>query len=502
MHKKRSKWDIFINSQSPPLPKIPQQFFAPENIKNEKHKKIKVSNKFEVFSNSAIYKRNDKKSFIFIDLLKEGTSNFVFKYLLIDVYVYSLIGLIYSIFLDQVFIKFPFICFDSNFENLLKGGEKICFCKNEITKLITYMRRGLLMVNLIIICNLEILNETKKIDKHLYVFSFFLFHILGLTLHLVFPEKMEYFFNISFIILVIFAISFLMANFIILNNNEKKDYNIQFFGLSIMFIFQYFIYCIANATNFCHITDFFFENNLKTSIFVICFHFLMSYITSCRDVLVTKVKPKFFVKKAFLFTTNCVFSCIKMGFFMALDIREYNFYLNACLLLYSNISHTLTFVKKKLFFIFRLQKFPFCKKIGIWKICLKSNLDKKLINGSFIFERFLNYYIIGYIYFSGKYFLDPLETQKYAINCILELKEEFQLHAPEVICYFFVDFLSVFVIITLNRTKKLDEIKYITPKKLFFLKKISLLLGVYFYSHYLFVVAYYIKHFKEEMIRN
>ena len=42
---------------------------------------------------------------------------------------------------------------------------------------------------------------------------------------------------------------------------------------------------------------------------------------------------------------------------------------------------------------------------------------------------------------------------------------------------------------------KLDEIKYSTPEVSGIFQEITLLMGVYYYSHYLFVLAYYIKYY-------
>jgi len=124
-------------------------------------------------------------------------------------------------------------------------------------------------------------------------------------------------------------------------------------------------------------------------------------------------------------------------------------------------------------------------------------LDKKLINGSFIFERFLNYYVLFYVYMSSKYFVDPLDAENYAKNCTLDLRDEFLIDNLKVLFYVFVDFLSIFVILTLNWVKNLDEIKYKTPESINRFKEMCLFMGVYYYSHYLFVLGYYIRYFEK-----
>lgn len=435
-----------------------------------------------------------RKSFLILDLKKEGKLKFFMKYLFVKVYIYSLLGIVFTIFLAKVFEYLPFICFDRNFENELydKG---LCFCKDFWARVITYLRRGALIVNLIGVCNLEIVNSFIKLTIYVYYLWFAILHAFALIVHLIVPNEWEYFIVNTLIDLMIFLSFFLVSKGFLLRRRDKKAYNIQFFGLFVMFCFHYVIYCFLNANYFEAIRDVFFGNNAKIFIFIVLFHIIMTYISSSRDVLVEKVKPNNFIKKVIIMTSNCVFSCTKMGFFMALRVNEFNFYFNAVCLLYSNVSHTLSFFKKKIFFKLRLNRLRFLKKLGIWKICLKSSLDKKIINGSFIFERFLNYYIIAYIFFADKYFVDPLDTQNYAKNCTLELKHDFLLDYREIICYFAVDFLSVVIILLLNNYQNLDEIKYKTPEDISFFKEISILLGVYYYSHYLFVLGYYIKYF-------
>lgn len=65
----------------------------------------------------------------------------------------------------------------------------------------------------------------------------------------------------------------------------------------------------------------------------------------------------------------------------------------------------------------------------------------------------------------------------------------------KVLAYIFVDVLSFVLILVLNKVKHLDEIKYRTPEKNCFVKELCLFLGVYYYSHYLFTLGFYIKFF-------
>ena len=346
--------------------------------------------------------------FLILDLKHEGLFSFIMKYLIIRIYIGSLFGLLYSYMLMKAFEYFPYICFDDNFLHIFI---EICYCKNGFAKLITYLRRGFLVVNMAVVCNIEVVKMVKNIRNFDYLCLLFSNHFLALIINLFSPEEWLYFTVCTITIGVIFLVFFLAGHHFFVVKSQRREFNIQFCALFLMFFINYLIYCLLNPVIFTSIQSIFFINQLRISVFILGFHLLMIYISSSRDALVDKFKPKEFVKHSIIITSNCVFSCTKMGFFLALNINEFAFYFNACCLVYSNITHTLNFVKKYLFFKLNCHKYKFLKKIGIWKICLKSTLDKKNINGSFIFERFLNYYILFYIYFSGKYFVDPLDAK-------------------------------------------------------------------------------------------
>jgi len=434
--------------------------------------------------------------FLILDLKHEGIFLFVFKYIILRVYVISLFGLVYSYILSRGFDYLPYICFDDDFKvELYSKG--LCFCKDLLSKVMTYFRRNLLIVNLLAFCNLEVLNVTRKVNPTIYSILYMTAHGIGLMIHLLFPANWQYFFVSSVTLFMIFGFFFVISHLFFLKTPQRRDFNIQFIGIFITYLLNYLIYCFLYATNIDALRLFFFSNQLGIMVFVIIFHLLMIYISSSRDVLVEKCKFKGFVKESIITTTNCIFSYTKMGFFLALDMNNISFYFNVICLLFSNTTHCINFFKKKLFFLFKCHKCKFFKKLGFWKICLKSSLDKKLINGSFIFERFLNYYVLFYVYMSSKYFVDPLDAENYAKNCTLDLRDEFLIDNLKVLFYVFVDFLSIFVILTLNWVKNLDEIKYKTPESINRFKEMCLFMGVYYYSHYLFVLGYYIRYFEK-----
>ena len=479
-------------------PKHLSMLQSPQSPKASSSRSIKLSwNSVKKFKCPKELKK-DKGIFIILDLKHEGLNLFIFKYIFMRVYVTSLFGLIYSYILSEGFNILPFICFDDNFkEELYSQG--ICFCRDPTSKFMTYLRRNLLVVNILAFCNLEALNGTRKISTFTYFILYGTIHGLSILLHLISPEDWQYFLVSSLTFLLIFVFFYSVSHIFFLKNPQRRDYNIQFCGVFMMFILNFLIYCFLNGQFFGSIRFIFFGNQYSILAFVLIFHFIMIYISSARDTLVEKCKPKGLLKESIITTTNCVFSCTKMGFFLALNITQLSFYFNAVCLIYSNLTHSMNFLRKKLFFILKCHRCKIFKKLGLWKICLRSSLDKKLINGSFIFERFLNYYVLFYIYISGKYFVDPLDTQNYAKSCTLDLKDDFLIDKMKILAYVFTDCFSILLILVVNRIKNLDEIKYRTPEQQDPVKEVMLFLGVYYYSHYLFVLGFYVKYYVESM---